>query len=234
MPTPKFEFNKHGVCTNPEQIPIYKSKRDSAQIELAQTKTGYWCVGYDFNCYTGGSSCAPGVGEYRTTYLTREKALLAGLDRGITWAKYYETWPDPRPLHYGRFRKALEAYKTELVSANPFISIDGSQVSMTPDSPILEGKNQRIVIKLELRTMKLLPHFITYTDEFDRLCNLPKPERLADLIALVLRRQHPRFEYIAQQHGVRVCEYQELPTFRQSMSSIVYEKEADGTITMHV
>ncbi|GAB2549627.1 hypothetical protein [Spirosoma aerophilum] len=102
------------------------------------------------------------------------------------------------------------------------MTIDTSAVNLTLDSVIMT-EQFGAVITLELRTMKGEPHKVHLNQCFGtRLASSTKPNTLGDLISLIMRRQHPQIQYIAELNGIKVTHYHERPSLSQSFSQIGY------------
>jgi hypothetical protein len=111
------------------------------------------------------------------------------------------------------------------------MTIDTTPVNMPLDSPIMQDLFG-VIITLELRTMIDEPYTVHANLCFSENNPLTeKPATLQDLIKLIIRRQHPRIDYIAEQNGVKLIQYKERPSFKQSMSAISYDPI---TKTLHV
>lgn len=105
-----YEFNKHGVCTNPDIIRIDGWVR----VEVAQYGEGAWT--YGFTAHNGGSPCM------RNTHVcpTKDDAIREGLKRLICWlskdAKWYEKAGRNYSADLRRTRAVLKFAEEELRS----------------------------------------------------------------------------------------------------------------------
>ena len=104
----KYEFNKHGVCTNPDIISIEGYTR----VEVAQCGDGAWVNG--LTTLNGGSPCMRDI----DVAPTKEDAIREGLKRLIRWltkdAEWYERGGSDYSADLRRTRAVLKLAEEEL------------------------------------------------------------------------------------------------------------------------
>lgn len=85
-----YEFNKHGVCINPDIIHI----EDYTRVEVARCGKDAWVHG--LKTLTGGSPCMRDV----DVAPTKEDAIREGLKRLIRWLSKDAEWYERAGEHY--------------------------------------------------------------------------------------------------------------------------------------
>lgn len=103
-----YEFNKHGVCINPDIINI----EDYTRVEVAQCENGAWV--YGLKTINAGSPCMRGFDECPT----KDDAIREGLKRLINWltkdAEWYTSGKEYYAADLRRTKAVLKRVEEEL------------------------------------------------------------------------------------------------------------------------
>lgn len=119
---PKYEFNPHGVCINPQVPYLLQNEKCELKISIAE-HGGKWGYGYHAKILFGNwqsSSC--GVAQVRCSYQTEKEVLIAATDAIAEWIKSTQAYQEPQYRSQFSCFKSFWEYHESLRQLSIFMS----------------------------------------------------------------------------------------------------------------